>query len=99
MGNSIDSEWRKLTDHFPNIRADAFVIMPNHVHGIIGIEDLSTIGATRPTNNEIMDSDIRWVNRTKEYRDGSPLQEINRPNGPLHGSLGAFIGQFKIAGD
>ncbi len=95
IGNIIDSEWRKLTDHFPNIRADAFVIIPNHGHGIIGIEDISTVRATRPTNNEIMDSDIRWVNQTEVYRDGSPLQDINRPNGPLHGSLGAFIGQFK----
>jgi hypothetical protein len=69
--------------------------MPNHVHGIIGIEDISTVGATRPTKNEIMDSNIRWVNQAEDYRDGSPLQEINRPNGPLHGSLGAVIGQFK----
>jgi putative transposase len=37
IGNIIDSEWRKLGYHFPNIRADAFVIMPNHVHGIIVI--------------------------------------------------------------
>ena len=95
IGSIINSVWRKLAHHFPNIRAGAFVIMPNHVHGIIGIEDISTVGATRPTNNEIMDCNIRWVNQIEVYRDGSPLQEINRLNGPLHGSLGAFIGQFK----
>ena len=78
IGNIIDLEWRKLADHFPNIRAEAFGIMPNHVHGIIGIEDISTVGATRPTENEIMDSNIRWVNQIEVYRDGSPLQEINR---------------------
>jgi hypothetical protein len=44
MGNIIDSEWRKLAYHLPNIRADAFIIMPNQVHSIIMIH-LSEIRA------------------------------------------------------
>lgn len=27
--------WRAIPDHFPNVELGAFVIMPNHVHGII----------------------------------------------------------------
>ena len=29
--------WSAIPDHFPNVELDAFVVMPNHVHGIIGI--------------------------------------------------------------
>lgn len=31
--------WLNLPDHYPHITLDAFVIMPNHVHGIIVLED------------------------------------------------------------
>ena len=37
--------WRAIPDHFPHVRLDAFVIMPNHVHGIIVI-----VGAVRATH-------------------------------------------------
>ena len=30
--------WQALPERFPNICLDAFVVMPNHMHGIIGID-------------------------------------------------------------
>lgn len=29
--------WQQIPDHFPNVRLDEWVVMPNHVHGIIVI--------------------------------------------------------------
>jgi REP element-mobilizing transposase RayT len=29
--------WNQIPDHFDNVKLDAFVVMPNHVHGIIQI--------------------------------------------------------------
>lgn len=29
--------WNEIPDHFPNLELDAFIIMPNHIHGIIVI--------------------------------------------------------------
>ena len=31
----IEEQWHRLPDRFPNIKLDAFTIMPNHIHGII----------------------------------------------------------------
>lgn len=31
--------WLKIPHHFPNVELDQFVIMPNHIHGIIVIND------------------------------------------------------------
>ena len=31
--------WNELSQHFSHVDTDAFVVMPNHVHGIIVIED------------------------------------------------------------
>jgi len=36
-GRMALSEWEALPRRFPTIDLDAFVIMPNHVHGIIVI--------------------------------------------------------------
>jgi hypothetical protein len=35
IGELVGNAWRALTDRFPTIRLDAFVIMPNHVHAIL----------------------------------------------------------------
>ncbi len=44
--------------------------MPNHVHGIIGIEDTSTVGATCPMKNEIVDKNSTRIYQIEESRDG-----------------------------
>jgi len=39
--------WEEMPKHFPNALLDEFVIMPNHVHGIIVIENPSNPVLTR----------------------------------------------------
>jgi len=34
-GLIVEKCWHKLSSHFPNILIDAFIVMPNHFHGII----------------------------------------------------------------
>lgn len=38
-GNIILREWQRLPSRFPKIELDEYVIMPNHLHGIIIIRD------------------------------------------------------------
>jgi putative transposase len=33
----IQAIWDQLPEHYPSVETDAFVIMPNHVHGIIAL--------------------------------------------------------------
>ena len=39
LGELCEKEWLRLPDRFSHIRLDEFVIMPNHLHGIIQILD------------------------------------------------------------
>ena len=39
-GRIVEWTWRDLPNHGANVQLDAFVIMPNHVHGIIVITDV-----------------------------------------------------------
>lgn len=37
MGKIVEKYWLEIPMHFPNVVYDEFVIMPNHIHGIIVI--------------------------------------------------------------
>ena len=37
IGEIIEREWYSLTERYPNIAFDNFVVMPNHIHAIISI--------------------------------------------------------------
>jgi REP element-mobilizing transposase RayT len=52
-GKIVETVWNELPQHYPNVRLDKFVVMPNHIHGIIA---LTNVGAgfkpaqiTKPT--------------------------------------------------
>jgi hypothetical protein len=42
FGNVVVEEWERTAQLRPYVRLDAFVVMPNHVHGIIWILDNDT---------------------------------------------------------
>jgi REP element-mobilizing transposase RayT len=39
IGEIAKKYWMEIPDHFPNVVVDEFVIMPDHVHGILKIRD------------------------------------------------------------
>ncbi len=48
VGNMINSEWYEIFKKYKNLSPDEYVIMPNHIHGIINIVGA---GSPRPDNN------------------------------------------------
>jgi putative transposase len=104
-GRIVKAEWKRLAHQFTNIRLNAFVVMPNHVHGIIVIDH--ALGATRHSSDDDLEGVEPGLKDVLEIPDGSPLQidthagvdgtpaQSTRVKGPAKGSLGAMIGQFK----
>jgi REP element-mobilizing transposase RayT len=45
LGRIAAECWHAIPEHFPNAEVDAFVVMPNHIHGIIFLAG-ATVGAT-----------------------------------------------------
>ena len=35
IGKTAEGFWKKIPNHFQNVELDYFIIMPNHLHGII----------------------------------------------------------------
>ena len=46
LGEIADECWRAIPEHFPDVGLGAYVIMPNHVHGIIVIDNMQNRMAT-----------------------------------------------------
>ncbi|MEP0545407.1 MAG: transposase [Rhodothermales bacterium] len=91
-GDAVFEEWMRTGDIRAEVVLDAFVVMPNHVHGIIGI-----IAGTPPTVGvETPDDAFPTVGVGATGR--SPLRSgpSARP-GPLPKSLGALVAGFKSA--
>jgi putative transposase len=45
LGWSVAKCWAEISTHFPEVELDAFVVMPNHVHGIVWLPEA---GVVRP---------------------------------------------------
>ena len=39
IGQIVSAQWQKIPQHFPNAELDGFILMPDHLHGIIVISE------------------------------------------------------------
>ena len=46
FGHVVCDEWRKSTNIRRELELDTFIVMPNHMHGIVRLKDASLVGAT-----------------------------------------------------
>jgi len=49
MGQIADEHWRAIPEHFPHVELGAYVVMPNHVHGIIIIRENGMAAKSLPS--------------------------------------------------
>jgi putative transposase len=83
LGQIAHNCWETVSEHFPHVRVESFVVMPNHVHAIIIIEDHNMVGTRHALSVD-----------KKQYKnkDGRFF-----PSGVKSGSLGAIVGSYKSA--
>jgi REP element-mobilizing transposase RayT len=78
FGEIVQTCWNDLPNHYPHVELDAFVVMPNHVHGVIVIND--TVGASlklAPTT-DIAPTDIATMDAAPANMKRHGLPEIVR---------------------
>jgi len=44
QGIIAEKFWKEVPNHYPNVGLDVFVVMPNHIHGIVIIKQLPADG-------------------------------------------------------
>jgi REP element-mobilizing transposase RayT len=88
-GEIVQKWWDDIPNHFPNVETGAFVIMPNHVHGIIIIteERRGTVPVPHDTTNHQHGMEIAQIEDGMNRGGETP---------PLRRStLGQIVAYFK----
>jgi len=80
-GEAVQQAWDRLPPRFPGIALDRFVVMPNHVHGILFLGADPGIGAANPVSLGTVVGAFKSLaaiaaNRVLA-REGSPLWHRN----------------------
>ena len=99
-GEVAHAMWERIPRHFAHVQLDAFIVMPNHLHGIIFIVD-DTDGrgeAFHPISFDAEDGTRAQRVPSAQGAGGnpSPLRcRDGHPAGAPSGSLGAIVGNYK----
>ena len=87
IGKLADEFWAEIPQHFPFVKLDEFVIMPNHTHGILVIDK------NRSSKNG--DGDDDTGTGTKPPIVDPPKNQQMQKISPKPGSISTIIRSFK----
>ncbi|MDD4456541.1 MAG: transposase [Syntrophotalea acetylenica] len=85
--------WQDIPMHFPHVATDRFEIMPNHIHGILFINN-ARVGAKNWQIAGAENTNVGTKNKNVGAKNFSPLQG-QRPCGTSR-TIGSIIRGFKI---
>lgn len=88
LGKIVEWEWNEIPKRLQFIELGAFMVMPNHIHGILIFHE--NVGATRQGLTRVLSGKPPLPHITTDGIVGSPL-----PRGPQRASLSAIMSQFK----
>ncbi len=75
LGRFVHDAWLLLPVSCPSVELDEFVVMPNHLHGIVTLNDHS-VGAI-PTRRQMLKG---WAGMNRPYGLNGIFQWTNAPN-------------------
>ncbi|MDR4509045.1 MAG: hypothetical protein MRJ65_12580 [Candidatus Brocadiaceae bacterium] len=96
IGRMVEKCWNGIPEYFPHVKLDAFIVMPNHVHGILYI--IHTVGANNHSPHSINSpptNDNHVSVKSKGAKDFSPLRSTRHPRGTSK-TIGLVIRGVKI---
>jgi putative transposase len=90
MGEVVQACWEEMPEHYPGVEFDAFVVMPNHVHGIVVIADSESDHGVTP-------GDACIAPTMAGGRAGRATLGRQARVGAKRATLGRIVGSFKAA--
>ena len=85
VGEMARSSWVEIPSHFDNVKLGPFIVMPNHLHGIISITTVK---------NETQENEMQVPNNLK-FNTG--LLKVNQFSKPIPKSLSVIVSSFKAS--
>ncbi len=78
IGEIVQKYWNEIPQHFPFIKLDEMVVMPNHIHGILWIDNDDVVGG-RDAINRVSTNTTNTMNTTGKSKPGG----ITGKNNPM----------------
>lgn len=92
-GKVVEQCWKEIINHYDNVDLDEFIIMPNHIHGIICITH-NVNQKHHGNQNHYGVQKHHGVQKHYGVQDIEPLR--NEYQKTISGSIGSIIRGFKI---
>lgn len=86
LGEIARVNWQAIPEHFPNAELDEFVIMPNHLHGIINLFEDHRRGSISHCKGSIY--------RAPTTNEDPPIEAYGKP---VPGSIPTIIRTYKAS--
>lgn len=94
IGEIAQTCWHEIPEHFPYVHLDAFVVMPNHVHGILVVDKTSFNSQKTDTHN------VETQNLVSPTEMAMSLNQERKSHknafGPQSGNLASVIRGYKV---
>ena len=97
IGEVVKSEWLKAPEMRPNVTLDEWIIMPNHIHGIITIDDgRGTLSRARVegkgnTGMRVIEKGTQVIKKGTQQR----APTVERFGKPVSNSIPTIVRMFK----
>ncbi len=85
LGRIVDQTWLEIPLHFPHVELQPFVVMPNHIHGVLAI-----------VRSQVKRPHLVGAQHAAPLQDPDPSLPNPTPR-VLPGSLSALVRSFKAA--
>lgn len=109
IGEIAEDLWVKIPEHFPYVSNDEFIVMPDHIHGIIIIDNHDTLSGCEPASvvETVLDggpispvetlhaTSLRFRQQSQPHQQSQPGKKTLHP--PKTGSLSVIIRSYKSA--
>jgi REP element-mobilizing transposase RayT len=92
LGKIVRDCWEDIPRHSAGVVLDEFVVMPNHLHGVLFLRGVSPANGPTPSLDPGKEARSAESGLSPGCISGAPIK-----CGPAPGSLGAIVGSFKAA--
>lgn len=80
IGHIVKDQWYELINRYPSIKLDQFIVMPNHIHGIIIIDNVRAEQGPAPTISTMVCAFKSITTKLVNKADNSPGRRIWQSN-------------------
>ncbi|PEN11456.1 transposase [Longibacter salinarum] len=95
VGRIVAEEWQRSEEIRDEMTLDAFIVMPDHLHGIVWMDsaDDDASSPTPPTHGRASVLKKKTTGEKDEHKESEKERQLHRPAR----SLGSFVAGFKCA--